>query len=133
MKCFYDRSQDAIGMCKSCCRAICAEHTTEFDDGLACRGRCEAQVERINEMINNEEVDELLALANESEQATEFDFNSTAFLLLIGLVFILGEAIVNGFTLPAIVGTIFIACGCWQTFFYPKKSPQTHEDEDLAD
>src|SRR5262249_54119718 len=43
MKCFYHRDADAVGACKNCGRGLCGGCTVEREDGLACRGRCEAK------------------------------------------------------------------------------------------
>jgi hypothetical protein len=53
MKCFYHQERDAIGTCKSCQRGLCAECAVEFREGLACRSRCEEDVEGIIRMIQN--------------------------------------------------------------------------------
>ena len=51
MKCFYHRDKDAIGICKSCSRALCQECAAEFPKGIACKGRCEEDVRAVIELI----------------------------------------------------------------------------------
>jgi hypothetical protein len=52
MKCFRHRDAEAVGVCKSCGRGVCAECAVEFDKGLACRGRCEGDVEDLINLID---------------------------------------------------------------------------------
>lgn len=51
MKCFYDTTADAVGTCKSCGRGLSLAYTTEFPKGLACKGRCEKDVEVLISLI----------------------------------------------------------------------------------
>ena len=46
MKYFYSGA-DAVGICKSCGRGLALPFAREFPKGLACRDRCEAEVERL--------------------------------------------------------------------------------------
>jgi len=52
MHCFYHDSIDAIAVCKNCSRGLCRECATEFPNGIACKGRCENEVNAINQIIN---------------------------------------------------------------------------------
>lgn len=52
MKCFYNPEEDAIGVCKSCERGLSLPFATEFPKGLACKNRCEADVESLIRMID---------------------------------------------------------------------------------
>lgn len=51
MKCFYDPTQDAIGTCKSCGKGLSFTHATEYPKGLACKGRCETDVQNLISLI----------------------------------------------------------------------------------
>jgi hypothetical protein len=51
MKCFVHRQSDAVGVCKSCSRALCPECVAEFPDGITCRGRCEQVVSGLNTLL----------------------------------------------------------------------------------
>jgi hypothetical protein len=51
MKCFYHPQSDAAGTCKHCHRGLCHECASERDGGLACRGRCEAQVDAVTALV----------------------------------------------------------------------------------
>src|SRR2546430_9416121 len=51
MKCFYHPDLDAVGICKNCGRGLCPQSLAEVEDGLACRGRCEAAVSAISAVL----------------------------------------------------------------------------------
>jgi hypothetical protein len=51
MKCFTHPETDAVGSCKSCCRALCRECIVEVGTSCSCRHRCEADVAAINELF----------------------------------------------------------------------------------
>jgi len=51
MKCFYHQAVDAVGICKNCQRGVCAGCAAERDGGLACRNRCEKQVDQVIMLI----------------------------------------------------------------------------------
>ena len=52
MNCFNHRDRPAIGSCKSCAKALCAECLAEVPNGLACKGSCEARVNLMNRIID---------------------------------------------------------------------------------
>lgn len=52
MRCFNHQT-DAIGICKHCQRALCAECCTDLGDGLACKGVHEEEVKHLNSLIQN--------------------------------------------------------------------------------
>jgi hypothetical protein len=47
MRCFYHPDAEAVGICKSCQKGLCAESAVDFGDGLACQG-CEERVRALN-------------------------------------------------------------------------------------
>jgi len=51
MKCFYHRNVDSTGMCRACGRGICPDCTTEYPEGLACKGRCEEAAEEVISLV----------------------------------------------------------------------------------
>jgi hypothetical protein len=51
MRCFYHDSTEAVAICKSCNRGICRDCTVEFKNGVACKNRCEGEVEALNQII----------------------------------------------------------------------------------
>jgi hypothetical protein len=50
VKCYYDE-RDAVGVCKYCGRGVCHESGVTVAKGLACKGRCEAEVETLMGII----------------------------------------------------------------------------------
>ena len=53
MNCFYHPSVVAVGCCKSCMKGLCLECGHDLEKGLACRGRCEEDVQAIQRMLNH--------------------------------------------------------------------------------
>ena len=53
MNCFNHRDRPAIGLCKSCGKALCGDCVAELANGLACKGSCEARVNMINHMLDS--------------------------------------------------------------------------------
>ena len=51
MRCFYHPAVEAVGSCKNCMRGLCRECASEREGGLACQGRCEAEVDAISGLI----------------------------------------------------------------------------------
>ncbi|HKE56684.1 MAG TPA: hypothetical protein VKB46_08285 [Pyrinomonadaceae bacterium] len=52
MRCFYHNTVEAVGICKNCNRGVCSECAREVTNAIACKDRCEAEAEAINEMIS---------------------------------------------------------------------------------
>lgn len=51
MKCFYHPDRDAVAMCKSCNRGLCPTCSADVPPGVACQGKCEADVAALNLII----------------------------------------------------------------------------------
>jgi hypothetical protein len=51
MKCFNHHQSDAVGVCKSCSRALCPDCVAEFEEGIACKGKCEELVQALNLLV----------------------------------------------------------------------------------
>jgi hypothetical protein len=51
MKCFYHPQIDAVATCKNCNKGLCLECVSDVGNGVACKGKCESQVQGFNEMI----------------------------------------------------------------------------------
>ena len=51
MKCYYHFDSDAVAICKNCSRGLCQECAADVGNGIACKGRCEAEVRAIVEII----------------------------------------------------------------------------------
>ena len=81
MKCYYHNDIDAVAICKNCSKGLCKECAAELDDGIACKDRCEGQVEYINSLINRN----IKAISNRKR----FLLRSFLFTFLSGLIFII--------------------------------------------
>jgi len=53
MKCYYHHDCDAVGTCKSCGKGLCEECQVDLGKGLACKGRCEEEVQALIALIDN--------------------------------------------------------------------------------
>lgn len=106
MKCFSHVSQDAVGICKSCQKGLCRECAVDLRDGLACRGRCEGQVHRFNQLIRTS-----MRVTPAAGQSSTVLWTAAA-CIVIGLVFGV-EGLSDGpeFSLLVIVGIILLAWG----------------------
>jgi hypothetical protein len=51
MKCFYHPQIDAVAICKNCSKGICMDCVSDVGNGVACKGKCEAEVQAVNQMI----------------------------------------------------------------------------------
>jgi hypothetical protein len=51
MKCFVHQSVDAVGLCRNCSRGVCAECAADRESGIACKGRCESEVDAMHALV----------------------------------------------------------------------------------
>ena len=47
MRCFYHQDREAVGLCKSCAKGVCAECAVDLGNALACRNRCEERAQSV--------------------------------------------------------------------------------------
>ena len=76
MNCFNHRDRPAVGLCKSCGKALCGDCITELPNGVACKDSCEDRVSLINHIIDRNS--QVLAAARRQVQRSSF------FIMLIG-------------------------------------------------
>lgn len=50
MNCFQHPHNSAVGICKTCFKALCSECVADVGNGLACKNSCEEKVLELNEM-----------------------------------------------------------------------------------
>lgn len=81
MKCYQHRSTDAIGVCKSCGKAICGDCAVDLGFAVTCPGNCE-KISSINHQLNSN------AVAIYTEQKKN-KFIAPAFFTILGLVFLI--------------------------------------------
>jgi len=53
MKCYVHADHDAVGVCKSCQKGLCRECAVDLGKGLACRGSCEDEAQRLIQFIES--------------------------------------------------------------------------------
>src|SRR5688572_8048374 len=86
MKCFYSDAE-AVGTCKSCGRGLSRAFASEYPKGLACKGRCEDDVQSLIQLIDRNQ-----KMAAASSSIVRTSPTSTAvsgfFFIFIGVVFI---------------------------------------------
>ena len=105
MKCFYDPSADAIGLCKSCGRGLSFEYLTDMGKGLACKDRCENDVSGLITMINRSVASS--ATTNQILRRSSLTgYGSSVFLSVMGLIFT-----VTGLREPRMDFTLFLGLG----------------------
>lgn len=51
MNCYYHQDTVAVGICRSCGRALCVASITDINGLIACKDHCEKQVEYINKAL----------------------------------------------------------------------------------
>jgi len=112
MKCYVHPETDAVAVCKSCGRALCHECVIEVGRACACKGRCETDVNILND----------LAVRGSSayQKVSGIYTRSGVFILLLGLLFTGAGLLVmrsdepNYFLL--IMGPLFAVYGVVQFF-----------------
>src|SRR5207253_10925170 len=45
LRCFYHQDRESVGSCKSCGKGLCPDCLVDMGKGLACRSRCETEVQ----------------------------------------------------------------------------------------
>jgi hypothetical protein len=110
MHCAQHESRAAIGICRACLRGVCPECAVPQRLGLACRGRCEADVAALAATL--EQSMRTSALSAGMAQQTPRLFTGLAFISLAVGVFVLGfGALLPSFRSIALLGFPFLAIG----------------------
>lgn len=52
MMCFNHHSKNSVGICKHCGRGLCVDCVSPVQGSVACKGRCEDHVMRLDQFIN---------------------------------------------------------------------------------
>ncbi len=50
MKCFQHPQVDAVAICKNCHKGLCTDCAADLGNGVACKGRCEAEVAALSDL-----------------------------------------------------------------------------------
>jgi hypothetical protein len=116
MKCFYNPEEDAIGTCKSCGRGLSLPFASEYPKGLACKNRCEADVESLIRLI-----DRNVAIQNPSRSLARTGpsnfYGACLFYLVAGAIFIWAGLRTQGGMNPGLfLGVAFIGFGLFTLY-----------------
>ena len=108
MNCFYHNHVQAVGICKSCNKGVCAVCAVDVGNGIACKNLCEKEVEALNKIFKNSSMSYKASGKSYKYNALIYGFLGFTFTSL-GIFGIIvpehsGQAF---FTLP--VGLIFLA------------------------
>jgi hypothetical protein len=87
MNCFYHRDRVAVGGCKSCGKGLCPECAVDLQKGLACRGRCETDVQSVIDLVDRN-IKLMPQTARLLESGRKVKSSASVFNLVTGLVFI---------------------------------------------
>ncbi|HEU6446911.1 MAG TPA: hypothetical protein VFV23_00550 [Verrucomicrobiae bacterium] len=103
MKCFYHPQIEAVAICKNCGKGLCFECASDVGNGVACKGKCESEVQALNEQLLRNRTMHL--------KSSEAHMKSTIFLSMIGFFFVgfsfyMHDKFSFAFILPA--GVIFL-------------------------
>lgn len=82
MNCYNHNTVPAVAICKNCSKGLCMECLTELENGIACKGKCEEEVNYLNTILSRSKNKNAYQKVSES-----YKRNSLIYLLL-GLVFI---------------------------------------------
>ena len=79
MYCYNHADRGAVGICKACCRGLCAECAVDLGFGLSCRGAHEQRVAEIEELVSRN--------ASVQRVAGRAKYAAPAFYLFMGAIF----------------------------------------------
>ncbi len=116
MKCFQHTSEDAVGICRACGKALCNQCAIDLDFALTCKGPCETRAASYHKL--NENATNTYAMQKKSV------YFFPAFFISLGLLLALPE-VINAFAtghhvrwFPVISGGVFILFGIAMLFIH---------------
>lgn len=111
MHCFYHHDKDAVGGCKSCGKGLCAECAVDLGKGLACRGRCETDVQAVISLVDRN-IQLQPKTARLIQAGGSARIAGSLFFLVVGVVFLIfGLTSDREMTIITILGVCFLAYG----------------------
>jgi hypothetical protein len=118
MRCFQHEEREAVGTCKSCGKGICRTCAVDLGKGLACSGRCEADVRDLISLI-----DRNVRLSPSYEHTLGANRQgwllSGVFLIVCGTVFLAASAVTeHGPPFAWVLGGAFVLFGLLQFLRY---------------
>ncbi len=121
MNCFYHQDVAAIGICKACSKGLCSTCAADLEFGLACTGRCEDQVRRLNQLVERNmriaPVSEQLIGAQPRSYLAAAAFSITAGSIFVAMGLSLDDTArlgVVGIGVLAIIGGVFQGLRAWR-------------------
>jgi hypothetical protein len=118
MRCFYHQDREAVGACKSCGKGLCPECAVDLGKGLACRGRCEADVQAVIKLVdqNVRQMGEVQSIMNRNrsvlKQARSTRFATGVLYSVVGVIFTgLGASDMERFTFAFALGVALLVYG----------------------
>jgi hypothetical protein len=112
MRCYYHEDKEAVGTCKSCGKGLCRECAVDLTKGLACRGRCETNVQAVIQLIDRNI--ELSSTTTRILQANKgMRSGSGIFHVVVGVLFVAWGLGDERLKLIAVMGVAFIAYGIY--------------------
>jgi hypothetical protein len=129
MRCYYHRDREAVGSCKSCGKGLCPECAVDLTKGLACRGRCEAAVEAVINLVErNIRVSPTTTRLVQASGSARLA--GSLFIVVCGVVFLafglLSERRLN---FVAILGACFLGYGLFLYFWSRRIGTQARPDD----
>ena len=129
MRCFYHQDKDAVGGCKSCGKGLCAQCAVDLGKGLACRGRCAADVQAVISLVERniqlQPTTTRLIQAGGSARVA-----GSLFFLVTGVVFLIfGLTSEREMTFVTILGVCFLAYGLFVFLWSRRLAAQTRTPE----
>ena len=116
MNCFYHPTDSAVGICKSCQKALCMTCAVDLGKGLACKSRCEEDVRRLIEIV---ETSVRYSPASRSIVAASrrSGMIQSTLAALMGVVFLWwGLRSGEGMMFVAVMGAVFLIYGLVQFY-----------------
>lgn len=121
MHCFKHHSTAAVGLCKSCCKAVCAECAVDVAPGLACAGDCESRVRELNEIC-----DRSARLYGLGRHRTRIPSSGVLMWLLLTIVMwgTAGYAYVGGgfFDVSTVLTALLFTCGLGLAYYGARRT-----------
>lgn len=119
MICFNHADRAAVGICKSCQRGLCHECAFDLGKGLACKARCEGDVQQLIDLIEQNAryrntSDFVMAGVRRNRIV------ASSFYILMGAAFIAWGLSRPFMRFVAVLGTLFVVYGLYFLTRLPK-------------
>ena len=116
MKCFYHPEREAVGTCRSCGKGVCTECAVEVEKALACKDRCEEDVNALVKLVDHH----VEAMASEKRllgSTGRSALYSALIYIVVGMLFIVWSRIILYDTFSSRHYPMILAIGICLTVF----------------